>query len=1526
MRFTRRSVGARCGFCLITGLAALLSSACDLSAQFRPTNHEESAQPLGELIYTQKSSLYRNFNYALERKNQRQILTIVQAILDLPDDAFVIDESNQVQSLKTLAFDHLESLSPADLRNYRREREVDAEILLGEAKQSGNARDYFGLLERYYFTESGFKAADWLASRALDRGRFRSAARLWNDLIDSPIHASKTDSGMLFKAAIANRLSGQGERAAELMQRVQASPAGRSLSDRLEAYLASVSSKPPAQASQRLSLPSEWSISLVDQLDPDERRFLDDWRHEHWSEGGYPLFVNRSAVALGGILCVRDYNDLLFANLETGEVRGRYPMFPRLQQIAENAPDSSSLYQPRFRRFSEAPDFREYFTWNTLHGQLSHDESRIYLIEGDESWAKGQQLRPGERFRVRVGERNATSLNDPVPVNSLVAFSVPERSLQGSPPAPVWKIDEQSEDLGKAFFLAPPVNIDGVLYTVAEIEKTIRLIGLDPATGQLIWSQGLAVPQNSLFEDQDRRMRSCAITDAGGLLVVTTQVGVVVGIDPLRRRLQWAYYVGDTDLRRFGGPFGNDLTSYNYLGFPDRPLIDADRVFLLPRQSRHLHCLDLKTGTNQWKIERNGHSNSTEPSDGDEYLGGVAGNTLLVVGSTRTRGLSIADGRELWAIEHPKISGVGVLDENEYLLPLENSRLLRIAIQTGHSRQIEIKGVETQAQLPRSGIEGDRSLSKVPAPLPEFGHLMLVGDRLLSLGLERVRCLVEPAAKLESLQIAARQRPLSPEQRWELASFVPLGQEALREKVLSELSDELKPDDPLGRKVQSDYKEFLFSQLQNNQNPAQEAAISKKLAGLLETDAERIRYLIAQSRGQMRDLNSEGVLDSLKQLSGLHSTDLFVSPDDPHLLVSLGAWNRAIWEWATENLTGPQLDRFESLLQEQINTALASNDADQNGQLLERFPGLPQLDPVRFQLGLQSLERGEYHAAEMLFLTISRRPQPGELRQQATIELARLWTRFGETSEAAALFESNRRPDEPRPSDAFFESIAQLKADPRFDRAWNNLHPALTAPTQVQVLSHPPGPRQSSIRRQYEYFRIFATPHDCNFDLLADRKNAFTESRFSRRNFLDDRLDNHRLKILSRTRGTIDAEIEIPNRNTSTASSEDAVVGHFFPLGSPGQVRGISLIDVADAKPIWTRSFLEPGMSDLLFVGPCNSEYVTFRNRDTLLSVDSRTGHVLWRRNALAPRTGFSNGKMPKLFGDHKVLVRLGDEENQLGVYRSFSGQSVEIPGNISRTGMFDAVGRFAVQVRYADSNSESGIQRRKPSVVVLDMESAEEVWASPYWNNKCFEVVRDRLVVITPEQQLKVLNLKNREEEFSIELTTEECTGVTNLEFFSDATNHYVNIGRINDQNAGIRAARYSQPISNAFLPTVRVEGLLLAIDRQSGKRRWSRMIPACAILETPYERLPFLVSISKLTRQSIPNIQRMQVEALSLEDGSRLAVTDDFVPLDQYTALVHTFYDSQSGRLELHGPMYYAEIRFNPAWERLAQDPKPF
>jgi outer membrane protein assembly factor BamB len=1520
-----RILGARCGLLLMFALAAVLAEVPRADAQRNLRDNGDEPQPLGELVYARNSALYRNFSYALSRGDHVQTLKIVQAILDLPDDSFVVGEAGAVRSLKQSAFDYLESLTPPQLRGYQREHDIDAELLLSEARKSGRARDYLDVIERFYFTDSGFHATDWLATRELDVGRFLSAARMWNELIDSRVHGPKATPALLFKAAIANRLCGEGERAAELMQRVHATVEGRKLSGRLETYLESVARRAETPPRAARSLPEEWSLSLVDSLETEEQKFLDEWRHEHWSGGGYPLFVNRSAVALDGLLCVRDYNGLLFADLETGQSLGRYPMSPPLREIADNHLGMDSWYQQGLRRFSTGPDFREYFAWNTLHGQLSHDESRVYLIEGDDSWARGRTNRPGERIRARVGGPGEPDVRaDPVPVNSLVAFSMAEPAALEGEPAPIWRIDDQSVELGNAYFLAPPLNLDGILYTLAEVEKSIRLIGLDPKTGKLLWSQGIAIPPNPLYEDQDRRLRGCAIVEAGGLLVVTTQIGIISAIDPLRRRLQWAYYVGENDPRRFGGPFGNDLVSYGYLGFPDRPLIDGDRVLLLPRQSRNLHCLELKSGKLLWKAERDRHGASSEPSLGDEFLGGTAGGTLLVVGTTRSRGLSVADGREQWNVEHPRVAGRGVLHDGEYLLPLENSRLLRLIIETGQSRQLLLDAT-SRTPTPHQGVPDDQSLRALNAPNPEFGHLMRVGDRLLSLGLERVRSMAVPEAKLEHLRLAGESSRLSRRQRWELALYAPPGELDLRESLLAELAAQSAPDDSLREQARDEYRELLFERLQSDAPRDSREKLAGELSPLLETDEHHIRFLMLQSRLQMQSGDGDGVLESLRHLTQLESAALFPDPDEPHLLLSLGAWNRKLWDWANLGLRGAERNRFELFLQSRIQQALAADDPEPSHRLLEQFPGLRQLDPVRLRLARMSVEQRQFHAAEMLLLTVLERTPAGELQAAARLDLARLWARFGETPRAAALLVADRDSPQAPHSDQRQRAIAELRSDPRFELAWNNLHPPRESPRQVQVASHPPSERQSMIRREYEYFRIFPTPHDCPFDLLADRTSPYADSRFARGRLLDDASDKHVLKIISRSRGTIDAEIEIPTR-ASTTTSEEAVVGHFFPLGSPGQVRGLSLLDVADGAPIWTRSFLEPEMTDILFVGPCNSEFVTFRNRDTLLALDSRTGRVLWRRNALAPRDGFNSGRMPKLFGDDQVVVRLGDDDLPPNVFRSFTGESVTLRRQVSPIGMLGAVGRFAIQIRYGQANSTSEGRGQNASVVLIDMSSGEEVWQAPYWNSACFKLIRDRMVLITPERELKVINPLTLDEELSVPLSNEECTGVTNLEFFSDARNHYVNIGRIDDQNAGLRASRYSQPVSNPFLPSIRIEGVLLAIDRETGARRWSRMMPACAILESPHERLPFLVSLSKLTRQRIPNIQRLQVEVLSLEDGSSLAVTDDFIPHDQHTALFHTVYDAAQGTFDLHGPMYHARIRFPAAWDRLIEEWEPF
>ena len=133
-----------------------------------------------EMLYSRSGSVYRNFRYAVSSNDELRAVSLAQSILDSDEDHFISKESGAAFSLKKLAFDYLESLPPASLRKYQQRWDLDAEVLLQAARESGTPADYLELLDSYYFTQSGFEAVDWLASRSLDLGRFRTAARFWN--------------------------------------------------------------------------------------------------------------------------------------------------------------------------------------------------------------------------------------------------------------------------------------------------------------------------------------------------------------------------------------------------------------------------------------------------------------------------------------------------------------------------------------------------------------------------------------------------------------------------------------------------------------------------------------------------------------------------------------------------------------------------------------------------------------------------------------------------------------------------------------------------------------------------------------------------------------------------------------------------------------------------------------------------------------------------------------------------------------------------------------------------------------------------------------------------------------------------------------------------------------------------------------------------------------------------------------------------------------------------------------------------
>ena len=92
-----------------------------------------------------------------------------------------------------------------------------------------------------------------------------------------------------------------------------------------------------------------------------------------------------------------------------------------------------------------------------------------------------------------------------------------------------------------AFFLGPPLAVDGSLYVLAEIRSAVYLLALEPNTGKLQWRQQLVGLEQGITLDPQRRLNGAAPSYAAGILVCPTTAGMVVAVDVIRREFAWVY-------------------------------------------------------------------------------------------------------------------------------------------------------------------------------------------------------------------------------------------------------------------------------------------------------------------------------------------------------------------------------------------------------------------------------------------------------------------------------------------------------------------------------------------------------------------------------------------------------------------------------------------------------------------------------------------------------------------------------------------------------------------------------------------------------------------------------------------------------------------------------------------------------------------------------------------------------------------------------------------------------------------------
>jgi hypothetical protein len=401
------------------------------------------------------------------------------------------------------------------------------------------------------------------------------------------------------------------------------------------------------------------------------------------------------------------------------------------------------------------------------------------------------------------------------------------------------------------------------------------------------------------------------------------------------------------------------------------------------------------------------------------------------------------------------------------------------------------------------------------------------------------------------------------------------------------------------------------------------------------------------------------------------------------------------------------------------------------------------------------------------------------------------------------------------------------------------------------------------------------------------------------------------------TRQEYPDSIQVPGRlfypvsqHVSAQYLQHAYVGNFFPLGGMGAMHGVSLLE---RKLLWTS--VPPVLKDLrevVRVGPAGPGFCSFQLRQHLFVVDPLDGHLLWHRDDLEGTAGLMHEPFRGIIGDECVLTVFATNGANYTVYDTPTG--VEL-----RRGKIDVQNRLPPRVygRRLFHYTSSSQNRR---VRVWDSLTDRCTWDEPAdtiaeasilegvaSGTKVFGFVRetDEAAFVTTAGTIRVVDLQSGCEVFELAVDSEHLENACALRAFRDRERYFLNVQRSSPPSRPVSPANANMAISDAVVPSVQVEGDLLAVDAQSGNLLWRRTLGKRTILQMPDLTLPVLVSLSRTRRDDQPYLS---VEVIDVQSGETLAIREDLLS----DRLLQAAYDRQEPSIELRGAKTVIRLEF--------------
>ncbi|MBI1312149.1 PQQ-binding-like beta-propeller repeat protein [bacterium] len=1447
-----------------------------------------------------------------------------------PPDSFAWTEAG-LKSHRREVLDIFESLTTEQLQFYERTYGPIAAETLARAEASGDLTQLQEVVRRCWPTAAGARAVDLLATRLLDQGQLESAARLWSELADSRMHRHRVTEVIFEKAAVAQVLAGNSDDAERMLQQLELRFGTRPVSlaalerelipslprfDGEPADWGSPYGGPNHNAISAGTTPwleAEWSTPLSSASPFD---MLSNWEKKQIANEVDEIGTAVAPIVVNGQIVVRDLDGVRACDPATGRTMWRYDGTLTFPQLV------TRILQTRYRT---SPDsiMEQFWIGNPTIGMVTSDGERVFAID----WVDFSAVAPATQLRSRrfsgptiLATNRLVCLPASRPDSANGASSgetvrvEPLWTLGGTPdPSP-------SDRLGGHLFVGPPLALGDSVFAIVESfrDKELKLIRVDARSGQLQWMQTLGIIEQPMYAASQpvRRMPSCIPAIARGIAVCPTDAGFLVGVDTVSGELLWMQTYFEMRLpSRFGSTILREAEEA-FIGFPDPPHIERDRVVYLPRHSDDLHCYDLRSGNELWHV----------PRETDQYVAAIRDDVVAVVGSSGMRGVSLIDGHTLWQRRVGVPSGRGVQTEDGYLLPLKSGSVTQFDLKTGSPRGSSIVPTLLQRQLTRTQIaDAARPLRPQEIARARFGLLdesisselrpgnLLLHDRsVYSVGFETMTAFPQAGSLL--LELHSRRGTTEAVDLFQLACVeLLLGNQTEGEATLVELAERS------GHQQQNEarwmLRNLILSDLRRSDGRLSAAQFQRRVQqfeSLIDSPFDEQQLLFERIRWEQKHGNQNSLLRVVAELPTLRLRSFIPQADGFDSVVSSSALSRSLIRETLLSSDSPASNPLRDVMNRELLAALRSDSVEELQRFIELYGDTPYAARVRNRLADHLMQRGDAQAAE---LTLLPNLQSAEEEQRAVsriLHIALLTQERLDSEAGRALLDYSQQShgvsikavltDGLQSPLSVLASGARLdaKAEPKFEdfvAAFDRGLQAWSAYLDMQPLAR--DVRQVVIRRQSrsmgdqdlvrlwsETPRQIAGPEGIEFSIL------------HRGSYINDQW-----RLVDRYAGTERGTIRIASRPNFANAESYRSVGHFMPIGGQASLLGVSLLEYQNQSPLWQFAFppLESSLESLE-PGPSTPTVCVFQSRKHLIAVDPRQGDVLWRRSDLDLESGVYVDREEGLIGDDRVIVIFHRDQQSYTRFDALTG-AVLNQGKLPLDFRFDKrlFGRKLFYISTTDTNSQRFVRVWDPLTETYELDE-------PFAVRLLHDATTDgELALLETDGRLRVYQMPKTQLILDTQLGQSALHTVTTLQFFSDRERFYVNLQRPRTRPSPRQDRHF--PVTDSLPAQALEPGLLIAVNRRNGRVQWRREVTHKSLLRLERCHLPFFVGMSRVqvsNRQGTS--QTLDLEVIDRRTGETLGQQHDLLS-DRF---VHYRLDRDHGILELHGLASRVDLDF--------------